>query len=177
MRLKKNNLLLLVVTFLFLSSCGGVKPVGGSGKIGKYIETFYKKDGMLFFVKPIAFYDGKNKTLADYTYIKNDSLKKPVIANLSVYGTPPFQLPDSVVFSYADIRILSKKVKLLYNELSKRKKFSRISTELPYDNFGSFLQAEDATILLYYGDEQKQYKGSKTWRKTHIKIHQMIFWQ
>jgi hypothetical protein len=174
--MKRNSILLFTTIFLvFISSCR-VKPVGGSGKINKYVESFYKKDGMLYFIKPVEFYENGNKVLADFTFIKNDSIAKPVITNLNIYGTPPFKQPDSVAFSYADKIATSKAIKLLYNDISSKKKFSRISTELPYSHFESFLLNEKSSITLYYGNQPKQYIAGKTWRKTHTKIHQIIFW-
>ncbi len=174
--MKRNKLHLLLVGLLFISFSCGVRPIGGSGKINKYVESFYKKDGMVYFVKPIEFYNGNDKVLADFTFNKNDSIAKPVITNLNIYGTPPFKQPDSVAFSYADKIATSKTIKLLYNNISSRKKFSRISTELPYSYFENFLLHEKSSITLYYGSQPKQYIAGKTWRKTHTKIHQIIFW-
>lgn len=174
--MKKSSFIILLVIASLLYGCG-LRTSGSGGRIKKYAESYYRGDGKtLFFIKPITFKGDKNKLKADFTFNKGDSTKEYVIVNIDIYGTPPFNLSDSISFFFGENSFTDDGIKLIFNENLSRKPFSRQSTKLPVEDFKAFIKADEVTIATYDNGKKDSYSSGKRWDKIHDQLYKMMFW-
>lgn len=151
--------------------------MASSGRINRYVETFYRGDGRrMHFVKPIEFWsESKGKLVADFTYNKGDSVIKNVSVNMDIYSGETPVKADSIKIMFGDSGYCDTSIKLLFAEMSGRKPYSRQNMDFPESCFEKMLTSEQLVFITYTGGKEKKYFSGKQWSKSREKIHLEIY--
>jgi hypothetical protein len=153
-----------IPTFLILLSIFQGCKVSPSIKI-PYV-TYYKGDNtLLYFIKPMNLYNGKNKMSADFTFIDKKENDTPnVTMNYTIYDF--IKTKNDAFFIQVDttkFRLLNTEV--IFEELQKGKRVIRYSSKISQKDLMLVLNKADFKFLVENKQMNRIYNISKKYTK------------
>lgn len=160
-----------------LTGCLSVKPA--ATKSGKNLfETFYVGDeGTQYFIKPLILVNTQNREeiAIDFTFRYKNEIKDSVALNLSLQSSNIFKSFDSLSFSNQTHKIVSKELRLLFNEKRNSLYISRFTTKFPLVELNKLFDTNDWALTLYKDNSYTTYISEKQTKKAITKLEEKIF--
>jgi hypothetical protein len=182
-KLVSNTVYKIVTPFIFLSiiifftGCLSIKP--GGVKSGKNLfETFYVgEDGTQYFIKPLGFsnVDQEEELFVDFTFRYKNEVRDSVIGNFTLQSSEILKNIDSISFSNAKTKILSNKVRLLFNERKKDDFNSRFTTKVLLSEFITLFDNNEWAIIVYKNNSSSTFLPTRKTKQAIEKLQEKVF--
>ena len=174
---KKIKPFIVLIFIISLSGCISIKPA--AEKSGKSLfETFYVgEEGTQYFIKPLTFtnYSNEEKLNIDFTFRYKNEVKDSVTVNFSLLSSNIFKSIDSFSFSNTTNKIISKNIKLLFNEKKNKLFKSRFSTKISLIEFNKMFVSNEWKITIFSPEFSSTYIADKKTKKRINKLRDNVF--
>ena len=172
--LKLLKIFIVLVFIVSLSGCASLKQANMKSS-NNLFETFYVgEDGTQYFIKPLVFSNPQNKEKlhVDFTFRYKNEVKDSVTVNLSLLSLDIVKRIDSLSFSNTTHKVISKNIKLLFNEKRNKLFHSRFSTNISLIEINKMFESDDWKIIIH---NVGTYTSNKRTEKTIKRLRDEIF--